>query len=141
MIKGIYEIFEEIEKTPNRQDKINILRFNNRKALEVVLQNSFHPDIKFLIDRVPYYKPSDSIPGLGYNSIDMSMKRIYLFQANHPKRSPNLSQKKMENLLIEMLESLEAKEATVFVNMLLKKQKVKGLNYSLVKEAFPNLLP
>jgi hypothetical protein len=29
----------------------------------------------------------------------------------------------------------------VFMNMILKKQKVKGLTYKIVKEAFPDLLP
>jgi hypothetical protein len=38
-----------------------------------------------------------------------------------------------------MLEAMEKREAEVFMNMLLKKQKVKELNAEVVKEAFPNL--
>jgi hypothetical protein len=40
-----------------------------------------------------------------------------------------------------MLESMEAREAKIFEQMLSKKLKVKGLTYGLVKEAFPEILP
>jgi hypothetical protein len=44
-------------------------------------------------------------------------------------------------LLIQILEALEASEADVFMNMILKDLKVKGLTYKIVQEAFPDLLP
>ena len=48
---------------------------------------------------------------------------------------------KLEKSLIQILETLEAKESEIFVNMLLKKQEVKGLTPAIVKEAFPDILP
>jgi hypothetical protein len=139
-MKNIYEIFEEFEKAPTKQDKINILRRNSNYALKSVLKGSFDPNVTFSIDKVPYYKPSDAPPGLGYTSIHQELGRVYLFEANNPRVAPTLTDKRKEQLLIQILEALEKKEAEVFMNMILKKQKVKGLNADIVKEAFPDLI-
>jgi hypothetical protein len=39
-----------------------------------------------------------------------------------------------------MLEALEGKESVVFMNMILKNLKIKGLDEKIVSEAFPNIL-
>jgi hypothetical protein len=109
--------------------------------LSNVLVGTFHPNVEFFIESTPTWKPSDSPPGLGYTSIHQEMDRAYLFEKNNPRVDPNLSYKRKEQILIQILEALEAKEAKVFLNMLLKRQNVRGLNYAIVKEAFPDLLP
>lgn len=139
-MKNIYEVFDEVAKETSRQKKIEILRNNDSYALRNVLKGSFDKDIQFVIERVPYYKPSDSPPGMGYSSMTQELGRAYLFEKNNPRVSPNLSSERREQILIQILEALEAKEAEVYMNMLLKKQKVKGLTESLVKEAFPGLI-
>lgn len=141
MKKLICEIFGEIEAAKTKKDRLAILKFNDSYDLRCVLRGSFHPRIEYLINSVPLYKPNDSPDGLSGNTIINEIRRVYLFEKNNPNRAPNLSAKKMETILIQILESLEAREATVFMNMLLKKQKVKGLTYNLVKEAYPDLLP
>jgi len=140
-MKNVYEIFTEFEKASTRDEKINVLRSNDGWALRNILKGSFDPNIKFVINKVPYYKPSDSPPGMSYSSIHKELDRVYLFEENNPRVSPNLSFKRKEEILIQILEVLEAKESEIFMNMLLKKQKVKGLTYAIVKEAFPDLLP
>lgn len=139
-MKNIYEVFEEFEQAASKKDKIAVLQKNDSYALRQVLKGSFDPKIEFVIDRVPYYNPSDAPPGLGYTTISQELKRVYLFQKDNPKRDPNLSKERIEVILIQMLENLEAKEAVVFMNMLLKKQKVKGLTEKIVEEAFPGLI-
>lgn len=139
-MKNVYEIFTEFEKASTRDEKINVLRSNDGWALRNILKGSFDPNIKFVINKVPYYKPSDSPPGMSYSSIHKELDRVYLFEENNPRVSPNLSFKRKEEILIQILEVLEAKESEIFMNMLLKKQKVKGLTYAIVKEAFPDLL-
>lgn len=141
MTKAIYEIFDEVEKAPTKKEKVEVLQKNSNYALRNVLKGTFDPNIQFVIDRVPYYKPSDSPVGLGYTSLYQELNRIYIFQKNNPKVDPNLSQERKEKILIQMLEALEKREAEVLMNMLLKKQKVKGLTYNVVKEAFPDILP
>lgn len=139
-MKNIYEIFDEYEKAASKQERIDVLRRNSGWALKNILKGTFDPNIKFIFEQVPYYKPSDSPPGMGYSSIHQELDRVYLFEENNPKVNPNLTHKRKEQILIQILEVLEAREAVIFMNMLLKKQKVKGLTYNIVKEAFPELL-
>lgn len=138
-MKNIYEIFDDYEKAETKQDRIDVLKRNDCFALRQVLKGSFSPDVEFIIDRVPYYKPSDAPAGLGYTSINLEMHRVYLFQKDHPKANPDLTPDRREKILIQMLEAMEAREAQIFMNMLLKKQNIKGLNAKIVQEAFPDL--
>lgn len=139
--KNLYEVFEDFEAAPTRKDKIAVLQNNATYALMNVLRGTFDPNVEFVIERVPYYNPSDSPPGLGYTSIHQEIGRAYIFEKNNPKVEPTLSLERKELLLIQILEALEKREAEVFMNMLLKKQKVKGLTPNIVKEAFPQLIP
>jgi hypothetical protein len=140
-MKNLYEVFEEFENAPKREDKINILRNNNSYALECVLRGAFHPNVRYVIDEIPTYRKSDSPAGLGYTSIHQELGRVYLFEANNPKTSPDLTLDRKKVILAQMLETLEEKEAAVFAGMLMKRLPVKGLTYKLTQEAFPGLLP
>ena len=63
-----------------------------------------------------------------------------MFQKGHPT-AESLTPRKSEELLIQLLESIEPREAEVVMGIFRKDQGVKGLDYKFVKEAFPNLLP
>lgn len=139
-MKNIYEVFEEIEKAPSRKDRVDILRKNDSFALRNVLKGTYDPNVNFAISKVPYYKPSDAPAGLGYTSIHQELGRAYLFQTEHPKLPVGLTDKRREQILIQILEALEKREAEIFMNMILKKQIVQGLNVEVVKEAFPDLI-
>lgn len=138
-MKNIYEIFDEYEKASTKEERLQVLKRNGNYALRSVLKGTYDPNIQFNIEKVPHYKPSDAPPGLGYTSIHQELSRVYLFTANDPRTSANLTLKRKEQILIQILEALEKREAEVFMNMILKKQKVKNLNASIVKEAFPDL--
>jgi hypothetical protein len=138
-MKNISEIFDDYEKAETDEDRINVLHRNDCFALRQVLKGTFDPNVEFVIERVPYYKPSDAPAGLGYTTINTEMHRAYLFQKDHPKANANLSPERREKILIQMLEAMEAREAEIFMNMLLKKQVIKGLNAKIVKEAYPDL--
>ena len=138
-MKNIYEVFDEFANANTKQERIDVLRKNRTYALVSVLQGTYDPKIEFVIDRVPYYKPEQCPPGMGFSSIHKEINRVYLFQKDHPKADKNLSDKRREELLIQILEALEEREAQVFMNMILKKQKVTGLNAKIVQEAFPEL--
>lgn len=139
-MKQIYEVFEDFEKSKTKKDKIEVLRKNNNFALQTVLQAVFNPSVEFMVDKVPYYKPEQVPPGMGYSTIMQELDRLYLLVKDHPKCPPTLSQERREQILIQMLESLEAKEAVVFMNMILKNLKIKGLDDKIVEEAFPGLI-
>ncbi len=138
-MKNISEVFDDFEKANDENERINVLRRNDSKSLRGVLRGTYDPDVEFTISKVPLYKPSDAPEGLGYTTISQELDRAYLFQKNNPRVSATLSESRKETILIQMLEALEKREAEIFMNMLLKKQVVKGLNAKLVKKAFPDL--
>lgn len=139
-MKNVYEVFDEFEKASTKDEKINVLRRNRNWALTNVLKGTYDPNINFNVKNVKY-KPSDAPIGLGYTSIHQELGRAYLFEVGNPKVDPNLSQSRKEQILIQILESLEKREAEIYLNMLNKRQDVKGLNAKIVKEAFPDILP
>lgn len=141
-MKLISEIFDEIKQRESKEDKIAVLRYNSSWALRNVLKGTFDPNIKFVINWVPSsYVPNDAPDGLGYTTIAQELGRAYLFELDNPKVSPSLTLERKEQLLVQILEALEKTEADVYMNMILKDQKVEGLTYEIVKEAFPDLLP
>ncbi len=140
-MKNLYEVFDEFEQAPNRQAKIDVLRNNNSYALECVLRGTFHPDIKYVFDEIPPYMDSLTPPGMGYTNIHQELDRVYLYEVNNPRVSPDLSLERKKYLLVQALEAMEKRESEIFVGMLSKKLPVKGLTYKLVAEAFPSLLP
>lgn len=140
-MKNIYEIFDEFEKKTKKNEKIEILKQNQNYALKNVLRGNFDPNVQFIFDKPVEYKPSDAPAGLGYTSIHQELGRVYLFEKNNPRTDRNLTLERKKQILTQILESLESREAEVFQAMVLKKLKVKGLTYDIVKEAFPDLLP
>lgn len=141
MLKNVSEVFDEFEAKTKKAEKIEVLRRNQNYALKNILRGNFDPNVQFVIDKPVQYKISDAPVGLGYTSIHQELSRAYLFEKNNPKVDPNLSQQRKEVILAQILEALEAREAEIYQAMLLKKLKVKGLTYDIVKEAFPDLLP
>jgi hypothetical protein len=140
-MKNMYEVFDDFVKAPDKESKIAVLRNDRRQVLQNVLQGAFHPDIQYVIKEKVPYKASDSPPGMGYTSIEGEMKRIYLLVEGSKRVDPNLSLQRKKVILAQMLEAMEKREAEVFMNMILKDLKVKGLTYKVVQEAFPGLLP
>jgi hypothetical protein len=63
-----------------------------------------------------------------------------LFEKGNPSAEV-LTPQKREQLLLQLLESIEPREAEVVMGILKKDLGVKGLDYKFIKEAFPNLLP
>ena len=139
MKKNIHEVFEEFEKAKTKPERIKVLKDNNTYELRNVLQGTYDPRVEFIFEEIPKYKSSDAPIGLGYSTIHQELDRVYLYEKNNPRVSPNLTNDRKKQLLIQTLECLEEKEAKIFGNMLLKKQEVKGLNVTIVKEAFPEL--
>ena len=140
MTKLLHEVFSEFEQRKTKQDRLAVLRFNQTYALKNVLKGAFDPNVQFSIE-VPEYKKQYSPVGLGYSTIHQELGRAYLFEENNPRVPPTLTPERKKQLLIQVLEALEDKEAEIFANMIRKNLKVKGLTYDLVKEAFPDLLP
>lgn len=139
MIKNIYEILEEFEAVSTRPERIQILQNNNLYHFKEVLKNTFNPNIEFYGCDFPsdYIQP-DTLPGIRIAGIESEIRRIYLFKKGDPT-ADRLTPEKRHILLLQLIESFEPKEAVIWVKMLNKDLKIKGLTLGLVKEVFPEL--
>jgi hypothetical protein len=141
-MKPLYEIFDEIEKCSNKKQKMDVIGQNLSQTLVDVLKYTFHPDYKWMVNELPenYRVPNDILPGITYDSLNSQLKRLYLFQIGN-QTAESLNERRRNELLVQMLESIEPREAEVILGIFQKDLGVKGLDYKFVKEAFPDLLP
>lgn len=141
MNKNIYEIFDEIEKAPNKDARKNIIGANLSPTLVKVFEYAYHPGYKWKIHRIPEnYKVPDTKPGISFAVLATEIRKLYLFQEGHPI-AEKLTPRKQNELLLQLLESLEPREAEVIMGIFHKDLGVRGLNYAFIKECFPNMLP
>lgn len=141
-MKNIYEIFDEFEMVSSKKDRMAIIEKNLSTTLVQVFELAFHPKCQWLIKEMPanYETPTDVLPGLSGTQLSVELRKLYLFQKGNAN-AEQLSPQKREELLLQLLERLEPREAEVIIGILSKDLGVKGLDYKFVKEAFPNLLP
>ena len=118
-----------------------VLQKNDTPALRDVLIGTFHPNIRYTVDKVPEFRRVDMPAGMSYDHMSGALSRIYLFVKDNPRVPEGLTEKRKNEILIQILESLEEKEADVFIGILKKDLKVPYLTPALVNEAFAGLLP
>lgn len=141
MVKNIYEILDEFEQATTKEDRIRTLQENSSPHFRQVLMFALDPKYQFYIKEFPKdYVPPDTFPGIRYAGIESEIRRSYLFLKGS-ETADILTEEKRNQILVQLLESFEPREAVVFVNMLKKNLQVKHLTYKLVKEALPDLLP
>ncbi len=138
---NIYEILQMVERAVTVSEKKAVLQKYDTPLLRNVLQGAFHPQINYVIKGDVPWRKSDAPPGMSYGNMTDAMSKIYIFVEGSKRVNPNLSHSRKEQILMQILESLESREAEVYMNMMHKKLDVKGLTYKLVRETFPDLLP
>jgi hypothetical protein len=140
-MKNIYEIFDEFEEAKNKQQRMDVIGRNLSKVLTEVLQLGFHPEPKWYFDELPEsYVVKDVPAGMSYAKLSTEVRKLYMFQKGN-EIADKLTDKKREQLLVELLQNLEPREAEVIMGIFRKDFGVKGLDYKFVKEAFPAMLP
>ena len=140
-MKNIYEVWDEFEAAKGKKERMAVIGHNLSQTLHDVLLLTYHPTCKWLIEEIPEGYEIKQIPaGMGYAKLSTELRKLYMFQEGH-ETAQKLSPRKREQLLLELLYSLEPREAEVVMGILRKDQCVKGLDYKFVKEAFPNMLP
>ena len=139
MTKYISELFKEFEKLKSRKEKLGFLWDHKKNDIfKAVLQGAFDPNIKWHITDIPEYTPDDAPLDVNPSSLFSEIPKCTIFAIGHPKSS-GLKDKRMKELLIQVLESMHEDESNLYVGMLKKKLKVKGLTESIVLEVFPDL--
>jgi len=141
-MKNIYEVFDEFEAADSKKEKMAVIEKNLSQTLVQVLELTYHPGFEWLITEMPdnYKIPTDMLPGLSSTQLSVELRKLYLFRKGNPS-AEQLTPEKRNQLLLQLLESMEPREAEVVIGIFQKDQGVKGLNYKFVKEAFPKLLP
>lgn len=141
MIYNLYEIFDAFELAETKEAKKQVLLNNNNKLLQQVLQLTFDPQYQFYYKKMPveYIKP-DTIPGIRFAGLETELRRLYLFQKGN-ETADKLSEQKRKELLLQIAEALEPREAEILINIMKKDLGVKGLTAKFVKDTFPGLIP
>jgi hypothetical protein len=140
MRKNIYEVFEEFAKADSKQDKINVLANNWTPTLKLVLQLAYRPEMEWKFKDYPKrYKKPDTKPGISYATLDTELKRLYMFRVGN-ETAEKLTEKRAEEILMVLLESLEPLEADVVIGIFKKDLGVKGLTYKFIRDNIPDVL-
>jgi len=141
-MKTLYEVFDEFENAKSKKERMQVIGNNLSQTLVDVFKLTYHPDFKWKIKELPenYKVPTDMLPGITHDSLNAQLRRLYMFLEGN-QTAETLTEKRRNELLIQMLESIEPREAEVLLGIFQKDLGVKGLDYKFVKEAFPDLLP
>ena len=141
-MKPLYEVFDEFEKAKNKKERMDVIGRNLSKVLVDVLQLTYHPGFEWKIKELPedYKIPTDMLPGITHDTLNAQLRRLYMFRVGDPT-AEQLTDKRRNELLVQILESIEPREAEVILGIFQKDLGVKGLDYKFVKEAFPQMLP
>lgn len=141
-MKFLYEIFDDFESAKNKKERMNVIGSNLSQTLVDVFKLTYHPQFKWKVKELPdnYKIPVDMLPGLTYDSLAAQLRKLYMFQEGNPT-AETLSESRRKELLVQMLESIEPREAEIILGIFQKDLGVKGLDYKFIKEAFPDMLP
>ena len=141
-MKNIFQVFDEFEMAESKRDRMAVIERNLSKILVQVFELTYHPAYQWLIKDLPdnYQIPVANLPGLSPAQLSTQIRKLYLFRKGDPT-AEKLTPRKREELLIQLLESLEPREAEVVMGIFNKDLGVRGLDYKFVKEAFPKLIP
>lgn len=131
MLQSISHILNTAGELDKKSDQINYLQVRKSPALVTVCKYA-NPDVQWLLPEgePPYEKSKFDEPNMFYQEA----RRLYIFVEG----GPNLTQKRREQLFVEMLEVIDAPDAELLCNI--KDGKLPGtLTFATLKRAFPEL--
>lgn len=134
----IHEILTKASAGKTKEDVIKVLRDYNCLALRDILKIAYDDTVKFYLpEGAPPYKESSSESPP--SSLRKQNKKFKYFVREETSR---IRKVKMEKMFVSLLESIDPNDAKIVVWAKDKKLsgKYKGVNKTLVKEAFPGLI-
>jgi len=134
---SVYEMLEIVDKEGTKAKKIAKLReFSNTKALMVLLDFALDSGWKWLLpEGSPPYSPSAKEADLQH-VLKSDYRRLQYF-VNTPQGKV-MKPLRRETMFIEMLESVDSRDAKLVIAAKDKKLPFKTITKKLVMEAFPN---
>ena len=131
----IPEILIDIKtKAKNPEDMIRGLQQNNTVAIKELLRYAFDGQTWYR-KTLPNFTEDGSPDGLAPSSLWSETKRLYIFKEEY-----NLSSKRKDEILIQILESISKKEIDMIRSMFDGSFKYSyGIDKEMVEKAYPNL--
>lgn len=134
-----YEILENVSKKKTKKEKIEELKRNSCAPLKTILGYALDPNVVWLLpEGEPPYTPlkdNSDVDG----RLDYEIRKLYYFVDGPTPEQKNLQQTRREQMFIEILESVDPKEAKLLLAIKEKKLPFKGISKAVVAEAFPNI--
>lgn len=136
MRKTVYETINDIAELPTKKDRVEALQKDNNPTIKTILKYCFDPSVKWLLPKgeVPY-KPNKNSDQR--NMLYSRARELYLFVEGG---NPNLRQMRREELFINLLESIDEKDAELICAIKDKEMPMKGYTLKVVMDAFPDLI-
>ena len=134
---GISEILALVSEKEEFNDRVKILRDNDSAVLRHIFKLAFTPGVKWLL---PEGRPPirlNDLPGQQGN-LFAEWRRFYLF---FPGGNDNVKQSKRESVFIQVLESLDPKDANLICDIKDGIMPYMHVDAELINTAFPGLLP
>jgi len=136
----VYEVFEKVVSAKSRKDKIKILRENNIMPIRDVLQGTVDDRVQWNLPAgTPPYTPAAEGSPAPQTLLKQHLNFKYFVKGL--RESEKLIPVKRERMFIDILESIDSRDAEILVNMINKKPPMSGITKKLVQEAYPDLLP
>lgn len=131
----IPEILIDIKsKAKNPEDMIRGLQQNNTIAFKELLRYAFDGQ-PWYRKNLPNFTEDGSPEGLAPSSLWAEMRRMYIFKEEY-----NLSAKRKDEILIQILESISKKEIDMIRSMFDGSFKYSyGIDKEMIEKAFPNV--
>lgn len=141
MYKYVSEIFDEMGQAENKEKKKAILeKYRNHKELMMILRMNYDDRMVFFTKKAPPYKEDIFPIGTQFESLVKVAKRLYIFIEGN-EEVKRLSFQRKEHLLIQILEGLHKDEARIFLNAMLKRLKIRGVDRAMICEVWKDMLP
>lgn len=140
MNESIYEILLKIAKLKGNKARSEALSaYHNDFPIKVILDLVYNPNIKFLLpESDPPYTPIDE--GIDAQNVLKADVRRLKYCLNIPD-GEQLRPLKREQMFIQLLESVDANDAKLLLNVKNKKlpAELRDITESVVRKAFPGI--
>lgn len=134
---SVGEVVDKLKAAKTKNDRVKILRENDCAALRGILRMNFDESLVLsLPEGTPPHKKLDVPNGFGQTTLKASASGWYVFVK---ELSPNLKQSKRESIFIQLLESLDQREAEILIQAKDRKLDL-GITKKGIAEVFPELI-
>lgn len=132
----MYDILREISEIESPQDRVTALQQHKyTQAIKQVCLYAYDQNIKWVLpEGKPPYKPCEFVDVEG--RFISELRKLYLFVEGG---NPNLTPFRRETLFIQLIESIDPKDASLLCSIKDKKLPFKNLTKKIVHQAFPDI--